>query len=885
MRGVFLFIVRRLLSLRYIVTIDGKDHLHHDGPVLVLPNHVALVDPMILVSFLGKYLALSPVGSEKYYNKAGIKQVMDIFETVPIWDMSAGASAEDVQKVFGNIIEAMKSWRNILIYPSWQIYRQWYESIKWKQSVYKILQHLPKNTKIVAVRTRWLWGSIWSMAWDNGSTNVVKAFLVSFWYILANFIFFLPKRRVDITIDDITNELQDEGKKWLQECNNFLESFLNTENAKRYEEDIKYLKHYFYYNDVAGRKTPEIISGSEAELQTTNSYDTSEIAEETKNVIHEKISVIKEGQKYALSENSNLVLDLFFDSLDTAEIKSYIQTQFPNASNPPLRDLKTLTDLYAMAEWMSESEEALKGAEWWDTREQISLRDTFTVSETDTILSLWKRSFSRSRKDAFMWDNIFGMQKKKDVILKAYVVSHYIKKIPWDYVWIMLPSVGSATLIILATYLAGKTPVMFNWTLGKEAFDHCVGFSKVEKILTSRNFYERVQTDFLEAYNTDDRFLFLEDILKKVPVWVKLWALVKSLYLPIPKLAETAVILFTSGSESLPKAVSLTHQNVLQNIAGVLEVLDIQYDDRLIGFLPPFHSFGFTANTIMPLITGLQVVYTPDPNDAKTIVQILAHTWVTGITATPTFLKMILSLASKEDMQSVRYAVVGAEKCPESVFHTFKERVPKGSIIEWYGITECSPVVSINPLTWTKPWTVGKVIPNLDCQILGIDNFEPVQAWEQGMIYVAWSSIFNGYLDDKIDSPFEEIAWKKYYKTWDLGVLEADGFLSITGRLKRFVKIAGEMISLPFVEGVLLEKYGDDTELKIAVEGVEKDGETKIILFSIEHIEVEEVNDYMRKSWVSNLVKISEVISVAEIPLLGTGKTDYKELKKMILSP
>ncbi|MCP4524126.1 MAG: AMP-binding protein [Candidatus Gracilibacteria bacterium] len=876
---ILLFLVRKILSLRYSVKISGTEQLSHTGPILLLSNHIALVDPRIMIAFLGKYLPVSPVASEKYYNKPVLKQVMDLVGTVPIGEVSAGASSEEVSNTFGNITKALAEGKNILIYPSGQIYRQNFESIKGKQTAFQIIQTMPENTKVIGIRQSGLWGSIWSMAWDNGKTSFGGIYIKSIWYVFANLIFFVPKRKVNIQIEDITESIKNHSH--VNSCNNFLEDFYNHDKKN---EDI-FLRHYFYYNDVKKKILPEMISGSIAELEQTNDNDITGIDPEIIQNIKEKISQIKEISISDIQDDSKLILDLYFDSLDASEIKSFVQANFVTASNPPIGDLKTVSDLYIMAVGKSQNIEDLKTCVWSDVIEAENIHDISESIDTEkNIVQNWKENFKKNKSDSYMWDNILGGQTKKDCIIKIYLISKYIKQIEGKYVGVMLPSVGSAPLIIMAIYLAGKIPVMFNWTLGKTAFDHCVKFSKVTTILTSSTFYDKVKNDFLEDHKSQDRFLFLEDLLKNVKITEKLSAVIYSLFMPLPEIKkeDPAVILFTSGSESLPKAVSLSHKNLVSDITGALEVFQLKTNDRLLGFLPPFHSFGFTINTIMPLISGLEVVYTPDPNDAKTILEIIKHTQVSAVTSTPTFLKMIMNLASGDDIQSVKYAVVGAEKCPSGVFDRFQELSPKGKILEGYGITECSPVVSINPIEHSKPGTVGKIIGSLDCKILDVNTNHEVSQGEQGMIYLSGDSIFEGYLDETLESPFITINDNTYYKTGDLGLLDSEGYLSITGRLKRFIKIAGEMVSLPFIEEVLSEKYGSNDEVTIAIEALENEGEAKIVLFSIHNIVLEDVNTYLRSKGISNLIKISEVIQIDEIPVLGTGKTDYKILKEKI---
>ncbi len=714
--------------------------------------------------------------------------------------------------------------------------------------------------------------------------------------MFINAVFFLPQRKVDIELVDITKESLECAKEWLNQLNAYLENFYN----HHWEESLTYIPHYFFYDDVKNKIPPKVIAGSLADLSTSSDFDISRVPEEVKHTIKTKIALIKKIPVETITDTSNFVIDLYFDSLDLAEIKSYVQITYEHASNPPITDLKFISDVYAMALGESKTVELLKPCDWqgdfsWsETLYQTlysrffggisvpydSVKTDFTHGEN--ILTLWKKEFSHGKNDTFLWDNILGTQSKKDFTLKAYLIRDYIASIPWEYIGIMLPALGSNSLLVIATYLAGKTPVMLNWTLGKEAFDHCVRFSNIEVILTASSFYEKVKQWFLEEYEKQWKFLFLETLLKDIPLLKKVKALVSSTLFLLPPKKEQAVLLFTSGSESLPKPVPLTHQNLIFDILGSLELVPFTKSEKILGFLPPFHSFWFTINTILPLITWVPCIYTPNPNDSKTILDIIEHTKATLLPTTPTFLKMILGLAKQETLSSLRYVVSWAEKCGEEIFQSFEKIVPQACIIEWYGITECSPVVALNPSTHPKKWTVWKILSFLDCRILDVSTQKPVNVWEQWMIHVSWKTIFGGYLDTRLESPFETIDGKSYYKTGDLWFLDEEGYLTITWRLKRFIKIAWEMISLPFIEWVLMEKYGSHEVVQIAIEALEKDGGAKIVLFSIVPFVCDEVNAYLRERGVSNLIKIDEVRTLEAIPLLGTGKIDYKVLRALI---
>ena len=306
--------------------------------------------------------------------------------------------------------------------------------------------------------------------------------------------------------------------------------------------------------------------------------------------------------------------------------------------------------------------------------------------------------------------------------------------------------------------------------------------------------------------------------------------------------------------------------------------------DIEICFLPPFHSFGFILWVAMPLISWTRIVFTPDPNDSRTISNLIQHTKSSRLASTPTFLNGVVQSSKENQLDSLRLAIVWAEKCPKELFTKFSKKSPNATIIEWYWITECSPIISVNPFKPNAKIKRGTVwLPILweEVKILDIETNEELWIKKEWMIYVNGSNIFAWYSDQNLESPFLEIDWKQRYKTWDLWFLDADWYLTISGRLKRFVKIAWEMISLPAIESVLSRKWKDKSWIEsLAIQSQEKpDGSVRLVLFTIEDIDLPSVNSYLREQWVLNLVSIDDIVQLKEIPMLGTWKIDYVQLK------
>ena len=353
--------------------------------------------------------------------------------------------------------------------------------------------------------------------------------------------------------------------------------------------------------------------------------------------------------------------------------------------------------------------------------------------------------------------------------------------------------------------------------------------------------------------------------------WIKKW--------PHPE--KEAVILFTSGTEAMPKGVPLTHKNLLSNMQAALCSVDIRRNDTLLSALPPFHSFGFSVTGLLPLLAGVRVVFAPNPTDAGQQLRIL-HKWeATILCSAPSFLLNVMKQGSIDLLQSLRLIVSGAEKAPKELIEQINSKTPQAKFLEGYGITECAPILTINN-TGDPQEGVGSPLENTKIKIVHPEDFSiTLPCGQAGMILAQGPNIFEGYLQTNVSSPFyhDDVRW---YVTGDIGYLNEKGSLTITGRLKRFVKIGGEMFSLGAIESALTEEpsigQGEGPQLAICAKG-EAEGRPHIIAFTTKELPLLSINTILRKKGFSNLVRIDRVISLEEIPLTGTGKIAYRELE------
>ncbi|MFK8049944.1 MAG: acyl-[ACP]--phospholipid O-acyltransferase [Halioglobus sp.] len=474
-------------------------------------------------------------------------------------------------------------------------------------------------------------------------------------------------------------------------------------------------------------------------------------------------------------------------------------------------------------------------------------------------------------------------------------------------VGLVLPASGAAAIATMATMLKGKTVVQLNYTAGEEAVKAAINAAEIKQIFTSKQFETKLKARGidLEVILEGTEVRYLEDIKESIPKWRLLLAVAQSTILPVKwfyrlhgrksSLDDPAAILFSSGSESNPKGIVLSHRNIISNCKQISDVLNTRTDDAIMACLPPFHSFGLTVTMIMPLIEGIPMVCHPDPTDTLGVAKAIAKHKATILLGTATFLGLY-SRNSKIHplmLDSLRLVVAGAEKLSEPVRREFQLKFNK-PIYEGYGATETTPVASVNipdsidPSDWkvqtgSMLGTVGMPLPGTSFKIVDPETLTELPLGEDGLILISGSQVMLGYLNDaeKTEEVIVELDGMRWYKSGDKGHLTIEGFLVIVDRFSRFAKIGGEMISLTSVEGSVLDALDDDSAIIAAVAIPDSRKGEKIILLTEQELDIDTIRKSLIAANVSSLLIPSAVYRVPEIPKLGSGKTNYPELNAL----
>ncbi len=469
-----------------------------------------------------------------------------------------------------------------------------------------------------------------------------------------------------------------------------------------------------------------------------------------------------------------------------------------------------------------------------------------------------------------------------------------------QHVGILLPPSVAGALANSASALAGRTSVNLNYTAGRAAMASAARQAGLATVVTSRTFLERARLELPEGIEP----VWIEEIAARIGPAEKSLALLLALAAPLrlierackmgkrPSMDDVATVIFSSGSTGEPKGVELTHFNILSNVEGVSQVFSIQPTDRLLGILPFFHSFGYTATLWFAATHGMGVVFHPSPLDVGTIGDLVERYRITFLIATPTFLQLYLRRCTPEQFGSLRLVLTGAEKLPERLAQAFEDKFGIRPV-EGYGTTECAPIIAVSGMGFrtagfyqvaARRGHVGQPLPGMAIRIVDPESFERLPPGTPGMLLVKGSNVMRGYLGrPDLTAGVMRDGW---YVTGDIAVMGEDGFLQITDRLARFSKIGGEMVPHGRVEEALHDAAAVDTQV-FAVTGIpdERKGERLAVLHTLDEAAIPGILEQVATQGLPNLFlpRRDHFLKVDTLPVLGSGKLDLRQVKRIAL--
>ncbi|MDR0477267.1 MAG: AMP-binding protein [Desulfobulbaceae bacterium] len=467
----------------------------------------------------------------------------------------------------------------------------------------------------------------------------------------------------------------------------------------------------------------------------------------------------------------------------------------------------------------------------------------------------------------------------RQTLIASLILTRICRKFPRGNVGLMVPTSLGCILAKIAILMSGRTPVMINYSTGAEqnarfAQRKCA----FHTIITSKALLEKINCPHVPG------MIYLEEIMAGLSWLDKLWAagiallpanLIK-LFIKGGDEDDNLVLLFTSGSEREPKTVPLTHKNITTNIVDCGERFHFTDQDILLATLPYFHVFGMTVNLWLPLFYGSTIVCYANPLEYKKVCEIARKEKTTVMVGTPSFYWGYLRKSELGDFTTTRIAMCGADKCPDALREGFMSKHGV-TLLEGYGATECSPVISVNSAEENRPGSVGKPVTSIAVRIENYETGEECAPGEDGRILVKGPSVMKGYFND-----FEQTSLRMrhgWYDTGDMGNIDADGYLWHVGRLKRFIKIGGEMISLVRTENVLEKLLPEDIECCV-IEVPDAIKGAKIVAVTTAPIEEKTIIKQLAGQLPA--IAIPKIFLVRQqMPKTGNGKIDFRALTEI----
>ncbi len=508
---------------------------------------------------------------------------------------------------------------------------------------------------------------------------------------------------------------------------------------------------------------------------------------------------------------------------------------------------------------------------------------------------LFQTQKSRTLYEAFL-DTIdkYGSQTKliedmgeveetyQDLLKKSLALGRIVTKVSEENeaVAVLMPNVTNTIALLLGMTAFKRIPALLNYTAGSSGMQNACVAANIKTVITSRKFIEAAKLEDVVHELNHLNILYLEDLRSTFGVLDRAWLIGYALHYPRAVMEranpeEPAVILFTSGSEGKPKGVVHSHKSILANIAQIMAMYDLNPDDKFMMVLPLFHAFGFTGS-LVAILNGIKIVVFPSPLQYKIIPEVIYDRGCTVLFATSTFLSNYAKFAHPYDFYKLRLVLAGAEKLNDEVRKTYSEKFGI-RILEAYGATECAPGISVNSFMANANGSVGQFLPGIEHKL------EPVPGIEDGgLLHVKGENNMMGYY--LYENPGKLVSLQDgWYNTGDIVAIDANGFIYIKGRVKRFAKIAGEMISLEVVEKIANTAAPEHQHAASTQEDMQR-GENIILFTTDPELKREDLKIVAKKLGSPELAIAKKIVFIEEIPLLGTGKTDYVTLKEMAIA-
>lgn len=467
-----------------------------------------------------------------------------------------------------------------------------------------------------------------------------------------------------------------------------------------------------------------------------------------------------------------------------------------------------------------------------------------------------------------------------DLLKKSLALGRLACKIsqPHENVGVLMPNVTNTICLIFGMSAFNRIPAMLNYTAGSAGIQDACTIATVRSIISSREFIKTAKLEEVVAGLQGVKIIYLEDLRSKFSLWDKAWLMGFALWLPklaasVSNSADPAVVLFTSGSEGKPKGVVHSHSSILANIAQIKSVIDFSIQDKFMMVLPLFHAMGFTCGAILPLVSGTRLFIYPSPLHYRVIPEVIYDRGCTVLIGTSTFLANYAKFANPYDFYKLRYVVSGAEKLNEEVRKTWADKFGI-RILEGYGATECAPVIAVNTPMANKIGSVGTLMPGLQAKLEAVPGISA-----GSLLHVRGPNVMLGYY--LFDNPgILKPPVDQWYNTGDVVEIDSDGFVFIRGRVKRFAKIAGEMVSLETVENIA--NHASPQHQHAATTQADAQRGENILLYTTDNtLNREQLGTCAKALGSPELAIARKIIMINELPLLGTGKTDYMTLKQM----